>query len=112
MIEGPNVLGDPQPVAGGTREGVIGMMGLWTTAHRIHYVSRACKTIAVAAILAVTACTTPETMLRHPETAQVARCGGNVTGSLAGGMIGYAIQEGNDSKCVSSYIEQGFQRVK
>lgn len=88
------------------------MMGLWTTARRIHCASRVCKTVAVVAILAVTACTTPETMLRHPETAQVARCGGNVTGSLAGGLIGYAIQEGNDSKCVSSYIEQGFQRVK
>ena len=70
------------------------------------------KFIALLAVLAMSACSTPEVMLRHPTTGQVARCGGNVTGSLAGGMIGYAIQESNDTKCVSSYLEQGFIRVK
>jgi uncharacterized protein YcfJ len=70
------------------------------------------KVLALLAVFAVSACSTPEIMLRHPQTGQVARCGGNVTGSLAGGMIGYAIQETNDSKCVSSFLEQGFVRVR
>lgn len=70
------------------------------------------KPLALLAVLSIAACTTPETMLRHPQTGQVARCGGNVSGSLTGGMIGYAIQESNDSKCVASFVEQGFVRVK
>jgi hypothetical protein len=57
-------------------------------------------------------CSTPETILRHPATGQVARCGGNVTGSLAGGMIGYTVQESNDSRCVASFLEQGFVRAR
>jgi DNA-binding XRE family transcriptional regulator len=54
-------------------------------------------------------CATPETMLRNPKTGQVARCGGNVAASFAGGVIGYHAQKAQDSSCVSSYTQQGFK---
>jgi len=61
--------------------------------------------------LLLAACTTPKTVLRHPETKQVVHCGGSVTGSLAGGVIGYHIQKSNDTDCVEGYREQGFEKV-
>ncbi len=69
----------------------------------------------VAAVLCVglvTGCTTPEVMLRHPETGQVARCGGNGGAFFTGGLIGHAIQETNDAKCAQAFLEQGFQRIR
>ena len=68
------------------------------------------KLILLAALL-LTACTTPKTVLKNPETGQVATCGGSATGSLVGGVIGYHIQKGNDSECVSDFMGQGFKRV-
>lgn len=66
--------------------------------------------IAIALIvLSLSACTTPKTVLRNPKTGQVATCGGNVTGSLAGGMIGYYIQKSNDADCVADYAKEGFK---
>jgi hypothetical protein len=65
---------------------------------------------AVAAVLS--ACTTPSTMLRNPQTGQVVTCGGNTGSSLAGGMIGYSIQRSTDESCVANYLEQGFVRVR
>jgi len=56
-------------------------------------------------------CTTPSTVLKNNETGQIAQCGGNVSGSLAGGVIGYNIQKSNDEKCVQNYKEQGFNIV-
>lgn len=61
----------------------------------------------VGAIL-LSACTTPLTVLRNPSTGQVVTCGGNVSSSLAGGMIGYSIQQANDAQCVATYRAQGF----
>lgn len=84
----------------------------WTVVRSVGYRSTMARFLAPFALLCLASCSTPEVVLRNPSTGQVARCGGNVTGSLAGGMIGYAIQENNDSKCVASYIEQGFVRVK
>ena len=66
--------------------------------------------LAIAAALA--GCETPTTVLRHPTTGQVATCGGNVSSSLAGGMIGYAIQQSSDAQCVGTYAREGFVRVR
>lgn len=63
-------------------------------------------------LLILTGCTTPETVLKHEKTGQIARCGGSANGSMAGGMIGYHIQKGNDQKCVETYLEQGFEVKK
>lgn len=63
-------------------------------------------------LILLAGCTTPETVLKHPDTQQVARCGGDVGSSLIGGAIGYHIQKSNDKDCVRSYMEQGFVPVK
>lgn len=68
-------------------------------------------TIALTALLALTACTTPQTILRN-EQGQTQICGGNVSSSLAGGVIGYHIQKANDEDCVKAYESQGFEVVK
>lgn len=68
--------------------------------------------LAIPLPLLLIACTTPETVLMHPKTEQIARCGGSANGSLAGGAIGYHIQKSNDQKCVESYLEQGFEVKK
>jgi hypothetical protein len=69
-----------------------------------------------AAVLAVSivlsGCTTPTTVMRHPTTGQVATCGGNVSSSLAGGMIGYSIQRSTDEQCIATYAAQGFLPVR
>jgi uncharacterized protein YcfJ len=56
-------------------------------------------------------CTTPKTMLKNPQTGQVASCGGSAMGSMVGGVIGYHIQKSNDSDCVADYTAQGFTKV-
>ena len=61
--------------------------------------------------MSLAACTTPSTMLRNPQTGQVVSCGGNTSSSLAGGLIGYSIQQGSDQKCVQDYAAQGFVPV-
>lgn len=63
----------------------------------------------VVAAMALTACTTPRTMLRHPGTGQVVSCGGNTSSSIVGGAIGYSIQQNSDRSCVESYQALGFQ---
>lgn len=69
------------------------------------------KKLVLLAALSITACTTPKTVLKNPDTGQVATCGGSATGSLVGGVIGYHIQKGNDAECVSDFMGQGFKRV-
>lgn len=66
------------------------------------------KYLLLTAVAGLSACTTPQTTLRNPKTGQVAVCGGNVGGSLAGGVIGYHIQKGNDEACANTYLQQGF----
>jgi uncharacterized lipoprotein YajG len=68
------------------------------------------KLITVTGLLLITACATPETTLHNPNTGQVARCGGNVSASLAGGVLGYHIQKRADDKCVDGYQKNGFER--
>lgn len=68
--------------------------------------------VLLTAALALAACTTPTTTLKHPKTKQVVSCGGEVAASMAGGAIGYNIQKDNDAKCVSTYKKQGFRVVE
>lgn len=59
----------------------------------------------------IAGCTTPTTILKNDSTGQIARCGGDASGSMMGGVIGYNIQKNNDEKCVRDYEAQGFKRV-
>lgn len=70
------------------------------------------KSFALIALIALTACTTPKTVMKNPKTGQIATCGGSSTGSFAGGAIGYHIQKGNDADCVADYTAEGFKTIK
>lgn len=61
---------------------------------------------------ALAACETPTTTLRHPTTGQIATCGGNISSSMAGGMIGYGMQQSSDQRCVDRWRNLGFQPVR
>lgn len=61
---------------------------------------------------ALMGCATPAVTLKNETTGQIARCGGDATGSMVGGMIGYSVQKGNDDSCVQAYEAQGFKRVQ
>lgn len=63
--------------------------------------------ITVATAFAISACTTPETVLKNKETGQVVRCGGNV--AYAG--ILYPFMKQADAKCVSDYTLEGFEKT-
>lgn len=67
------------------------------------------KVIMLLTVVTLTACTTPAYTLKDRKTGQVAQCGGNVSSSLAGGVIGYHIQKSNDAKCVKQLESQGFK---
>lgn len=67
--------------------------------------------LAATLTLTLAACATPVTTLKHPSTGQVARCGGERSGSAAGGLIGYELQKKDAEKCVNSYKKQGFKVV-
>ena len=85
----------------------------WSTAR--HMTSRFAATFApsgIALLASLPGCTTPSTTLRNPRTGQVATCGGNVSGSLAGGMVGYNIQKNSDQRCVAEYTRLGFVPVR
>jgi hypothetical protein len=68
------------------------------------------KKCALLMFLLLTACATPETILRD-KLGNVVVCGGGTAGSIAGGLIGYRIQEGHDQECVQSYKAQGYSRI-
>ncbi len=57
-------------------------------------------------------CATPALTLKNEKTGQVVQCGGDATGSLLGGMIGYNVQKNNDETCAKNYEAQGFKRVQ
>jgi len=67
--------------------------------------------IYIFVCLLMIGCATPSTTLKNPTTGQVVRCGGDATGSMVGGLIGYNIQKSNDKDCVSSYEALGFKRL-
>ncbi len=67
---------------------------------------------AISAItLSLAACATPVTTLKSSRTGQVVTCGGQRSGAMAGGMIGYDIQKKDADKCVKRYQKQGFHAV-
>ncbi len=66
---------------------------------------------AVFLVLALQGCATPVVMLKNDATGQVARCGGGVTGSMAGGLIGHTIEKSYDEDCVRDFEARGFKRV-
>jgi hypothetical protein len=71
------------------------------------------KTLITAiSILFLTSCATPITVLKNPKTGQVARCGGERSGAMMGGMIGYSLQEGDAKTCVENFEAQGFNQIK
>lgn len=63
------------------------------------------------AALVFAGCATPVVTLKNEASGQVVRCGGGVTGSMAGGLIGHNIEIANDENCVRDYESRGFKRV-
>ena len=59
--------------------------------------------------LLLTACTTPQTVM--VKNGVYITCGGSMTGSLAGGVIGYHFQKSLDQDCVQEYLDKGFVRA-
>jgi hypothetical protein len=57
-------------------------------------------------------CATPVFMLKNERTGQIARCGGEASGSMAGGLIGYNIQKKTDKSCVTDYESRGFTPIQ
>lgn len=68
------------------------------------------KTYITCLCALLTACTTPETILKNNNEEYVS-CGGSSAGSILGGAIGYHIQKNNDEKCVVKYMKNGFSIV-
>ncbi|HEV2682633.1 MAG TPA: hypothetical protein VGV14_19180 [Rhodanobacter sp.] len=50
-------------------------------------------------------------MLKNEKTGQIARCGGEASGSMAGGLIGYNIQKKTDKACARDYESRGFTPI-
>lgn len=67
--------------------------------------------VIVSVLVGIAGCSTPVTMLKNDVTGQVAHCGGDSSGSMMGGVIGYSIQKNDAEKCVLDYESQGFKRV-
>ena len=65
----------------------------------------------ICILIGVIGCSTPVTMLKNDSTGQTARCGGDSSGSMMGGIIGYSAQQSDAEKCVHDYEAQGFKRV-
>jgi hypothetical protein len=66
----------------------------------------------VALLFAVAGCTTPVTVLKNNKTGDVVTCGGETSGSLAGGAIGYNMQKSKADKCVGVHKAKGYHVVK
>lgn len=61
-------------------------------------------------VFVISGCATPVIMLKNEDTGQIARCGGDASGSMAGGLIGYNIQKDNDEACAQDFEARGFVR--
>lgn len=71
--------------------------------------------IAAATLVAaslISGCATPVLILKNNKTGQIVRCGGEATGSMAGGLIGYNIQKKTDRACARDYEGRGFTRIQ
>ena len=56
-------------------------------------------------------CATTTTLLKNQQTGQVAQCGGDRSGSIMFGLIGYAVQQSDAEDCVNRYLGQGFDVI-
>lgn len=65
------------------------------------------KTSMFIVTLLLSGCATPVTILKD-KSGNAVNCGGGTAGSIAGGLIGYTIQEGHDKDCVNLYKAQGY----
>lgn len=72
----------------------------------------ALRTLALAVALLSAACARPAATLKAPRTGQVARCGGNVSSSLAGGGQGCSRQLEDDERGRRDDESAGFRRVR
>jgi len=63
----------------------------------------------ISILLFVGGCATQSTFLKNNSTGQVAECGGDRSGSMMFGAIGYAIQQSDAEDCVNRYLDQGFE---
>lgn len=70
------------------------------------------KFLCIACAFLISGCATPAVTLKSETTGQIVRCGGDSSGSMAGGMIGYNIQKTNDEACVSDYESKGFKQIQ
>ena len=70
------------------------------------------RTLILILLFSLTACATPETVLRHPKTKTVVTCGGGSVGSVVGGMVGYSIQKSNAEDCVKDRNAEGYVIIK
>lgn len=68
--------------------------------------------IILSILLTLSACATPLAQMKNPKTGQIVRCGGNRTGALVGGVIGYHLQKADDEKCAAEMKALGFKEVK
>ena len=68
------------------------------------------KIVLVSALLVVglAGCATPVTQLQDPKTGAIVQCGGGKGGSIAGGLIGHAIEKSQDEECVKRYQGSGY----
>ncbi|MEZ0260419.1 MAG: hypothetical protein ACAH80_05375 [Alphaproteobacteria bacterium] len=75
---------------------------------------KAINCIAVASLVALllAGCTTPVTVLKNNRTGDIVTCGGETSGSLAGGAIGYNMQKSKADKCVGVHKAKGYHVVK
>lgn len=59
----------------------------------------------------ISGCATPVLMLKNDKTGQIVRCGGEASGSMAGGLIGYNIQKKTDKACAKDFEDRGFTPI-
>ena len=66
---------------------------------------------AISLCAALSGCATPVTMLKAPHGSQVVRCGGDRSGAMVGGLIGYSLQSDDAAKCVQDFAAQGYKII-
>lgn len=69
------------------------------------------KRIVVISCILLSACTTPETVMKNDKTGDVRTCGGHNQLSWLMGVPGYYQQKSQDAECVSNNLELGFKRA-
>lgn len=67
------------------------------------------RTYAISVIM-LAGCSTPMTVLKHPDTGRVVKCGGSATGSVLGGMIGYGIAKNMAEECTAARQREGYKQ--